>query len=291
MVMLAFFAGLLVGIALALALEFFSSGIVHPEDVEHAFALSHLSSVPLIQGPSGAADDPLRSLRMILAEPRGTFTEAIRNARREIDVRSRPGHARMILVASSLPNEDAEVIASNLAHHYALLGSRVLLIDGDLRRAALTRRLAPNPPSGLLDVLTRGLDFERAILRDATTGLNFLPAMRENALDVANPELLASARMAAIFTFMKRQFDTIIISAPPLLPIVDGRLLADHADQVVFVMAWRRTPKQLVKKALRCLGISQSKIAGVIMNQVEQVAFVEATGFADPRPMAPRRAA
>ncbi len=129
-------------------------------------------------------------------------------------------------------------------------------------------------------MLTRDLDFEKAILRDATTGLNFLPAMRENPLDVANPEMLASAKMAAVFTFMKRQFDTIIISAPPLLPVVDGRLLADHADQIVFVMAWRKTPKQLARRALKSLGFSQQKIVGVVMNQVDQTAQADASVYA-----------
>jgi Mrp family chromosome partitioning ATPase len=223
--------------------------------------------VPAITGPKNP-DDALRELRMLLAEPRNPFTDAIRNARREIDHRAVPGQPRIVLVASSLPGEGSEIIASNLAHHYALLGSRVLLIDGDLRRAALTRRLAPNPHAGLLDILARDFPFEAAILHDQTTGLNFMPAMRPNALEVANPEALASARMATIFTFMKRQFDTIVISAPPLLPVVDGRILADHADQIVFVMSWRRTPKQLARTALRALGLSQAKISGVMINQV-----------------------
>lgn len=289
---LAILGGLLAGIALALALEFAASGITHPEDVEHALELAHLSSVPMIGGTHTSGRDALRSLRMILAEPGSVFTEAIRNARREIDVRSRSGMPRLILVASSLPNEDSDIIASNLAHHYALLGARVLLIDGDLRRAALTRRLVPKAAAGLLDVLSRGMDYERAVLRDAATGLSFLPAMAENPLDAANPEMLASARMAAVFTFMKRQYDTIIVSAPPLLPVVDGRLLADHADQIVFVMAWRKTPKQLARRALKCIGFSQQKIAGVIMNQVEPSALGEAAGFTrEPAPMAPRRAA
>lgn len=270
-VMLAFLGGLGFGIALALALEFFTRGIVHAEDVEHSLQLPHLSSIPAVAAQGAGAKGSLRLLRMILAEPRSAFTEAIRSARREIDARARPGVPRIILVASSLANENADVIASNLAHQYAALGQKVLLVDADLRRATLTKRLVPSAGTGLLEVLARNLDFETAVLRDATTNLNFLPAMRESSLDVANPEMLASARMAAVFTFMKRQFDAIIVSAPPLLPVVDSRLLADHADQIVFVMTWKSTPKELARRALKLLGYSQDKVAGVILNQVDPI--------------------
>jgi Mrp family chromosome partitioning ATPase len=124
----------------------------------------------------------------------------------------------------------------------------------------------PKAAKGLYDVLVRGIEFETAVLRDATTGLHLLPAMREAPLEAINPGLLASARMAAVFTFMKRQYDTIIVSAPPLLPVVDGRLLADHADRIVFVMSWTSTPKQLARRALKALGASRQRIAGVIMS-------------------------
>jgi Mrp family chromosome partitioning ATPase len=93
--------------------------------------------------------------------------------------------------------------------------------------------------------------------------------MRDSSLDISSPEMLASARMAAVFTFMKRQFDTIVVCAPPLLPVVDGRLLADHADQIVFVMSWKSTPKELARRALKLLGYSQGKVAGVILNRVD----------------------
>ena len=104
--------------------------------------------------------------------------------------------------------------------------------------------------------------------------------------------MLASARMAAVFTFMKRQFDTIIVSAPPLLPVVDGRLLADHADQIVFVMAWKRTPKQLAKRALKTLGLSHQKVVGVVMNQVDARDQATAGNYgAEPSLSMPRRVA
>jgi capsular exopolysaccharide synthesis family protein len=268
-VLLSIVGGLIAGLAIALVLEFATSGVAVPEDVERSLEIAHLSSIPLVAGPGGANLDPARSVRLVLADPQGAFAESIRNMRREIDVRRRHGASRVVLVASSLPGEGSDIIASNLAHHYALTGNRVLLIDGDLRRAPLTRRLTPHRPPGLADMLTAGAPVEQAILSDAATGLHFLPSSSPDPLPVASPELLSSSRMAAAIAGLRRQYDTIVIEAPPLAPVVDGRILADYADQIVLVMTWRRTPKQLAKRALKSLGLNYQKVAGAVVNEVD----------------------
>jgi succinoglycan biosynthesis transport protein ExoP len=270
-ILIAMFAGLGLGIMLALGLEFATPGVSHPDDVERSFEVAHLASVPAM--PAGSALDPLRAIRLVLAEPRGIFAESVRGIRRELDMRHRSGKSRIIMLASSLPGEGADVIASNLAHHYALTGQRVLLIDGDLRRAPLTRKLAPQRASGLLDTLVHNQPVESAILHDTASGLYFLPAMSPTPLDSARPELLASRRMAETMHALTEQFDIVIIDAPPLLPVVDARILADYADQIVFVTTWRRTPKQLAKRALHALGYNHEKVAGVVMNSVAQHAL------------------
>lgn len=296
-VFLALIGGLLTGIGIALILEFWTSGVSRSEDVERALDLEHLTSIPQISGPDDGEADPMRAVRLILAEPRGAFAEAIRGLRREIDVRRHNPQQKVILVASSLPGEGSDMIASNLAHHYALTGNRVLLIDGDLRRSPLTRRLVGSSSAGLLDVLARGAPIEQTILRDASTGLCFLPATSSDRLDVSSPEMLATRRMAALMGYLRNQFDTIVIEAPPLLPVVDGRILADYVDQIAFVMTWRKTPKKLAKRAVHALGQNQDKIAGVIVNGVAADVLEDAQGFTlsdtTPQPIVPirRRAA
>ena len=266
--LIALVGGLAGGLALVLVLEFATSGVGRPEDVERLFDLAHLSSVPWASRP-GEAFDRMRSIRLVVAEPSSAYAEAIRGARREIDVRRTHGAARLIQIASSLPGEGSGVVASNLAHHYAMTGQRVLLVDGDLRRAHLTRELAAGRPTGLLEALAAGTPVEAAILRDGRTGLHFLPANGPLPSHISSAELISSPAMAVALDSLKRQFDTIVIDAPPLLPVIDGRVLADHADQIVFVMTWRKTSKQLAKRALKSLGFNHRKVVGVIMNEVD----------------------
>lgn len=269
LVVLATIAGLIAGLTLALALEFLTSGIARPEDVERAFELNHISSLPRMTAQGEAALDPLKAVRLVVAEPQSPFSDAVRNVRREIDLRRQDGAARSILVAASLPNEGSSVVASNLAHHYALTGNRVLLIDGDLRRRALSRHLSLGRRVGLADVLCGAAGLEQAVLRDGRTGLHLLPATSAAPNRPSPPELLASPSMGQLLATLKASFDTIIIDSPPLLPVIDGRFLADYTDQILFVTTWRRTPKQLAKRALRTLAYNEQKLLGVVVNQVD----------------------
>lgn len=295
MVLLALMAGLALGIGLALVLEFATPGVTTPEDVERSLEVAHLASLPPIPASDDQRPDTLRAIRHVVAEPRGLFAEAIRGVRHEIDVRSKQGRPRIIMISSSLPGEGADAIASNLAHHYALTGNRVILIDCDMRRAPLTRRLAPARIKGLLDILATGEPVDAAILRDQSTGLHFLPAMGPAPLDMHRPELLSSRQMADAMQRLRSAFDTIIMQSPPLLPVVDGRVLADYCDQIVFVMTWRQTPKQLARRALLALGANHDKVAGVVVNSVATDALADAyalgTRFGGARNSGPRRAA
>ena len=285
-------ASLVLSAALAILLELMAPGISRSEDVERVFEVAHLSSVPVMTGGDQDATDPAKAVRLIVAEPTSTFADAIRNARRALDMRRLSANPRIVLLTSTVAGEGAELMASNLAHHYAMSGTRVLLVDADMRRLPLTRQLANGRQVGLLEQVVNNRPLEGAILRDALTGLYFLPAIGPNPTALSVPEVLGSRAFGDAINDLRGRFDTIILSAPPLLPVIDGRILADYADQIVFVVAWQRTPKQLVKKAMKTLGFNEKKMAGVMLNEVSLDAMIEAEGLplrSEPS-MAPARA-
>jgi len=279
-VAIATMGALVLGLLIALMFEFGTTGIGRPEEVEQVLDLAYLSSLPQMGEDADLSQDQLVAARLMIADPQSGFAEAIRSVRRELDVQGANNGSRVVLVAGSLPGEGAGMVASNLAHHYALTGQNVLLVDGDVRRAKLTKQLAPQRKLGLIDVLSRSMPIEHAILRDTLTNLNFLPATSPSPLPNNNPELLSSPAMAYQVARLKREFDIVVIASPPLLPVIDGRVLADYADQILFVMGWRSTPKALAKRALKGLAINERKIAGVVVNQVDPEMLVNEPGFA-----------
>lgn len=278
-VALATAGGFALALALALALEFSSPGIGRPEDAEQLLELEHISSLPRLVYCEDEPEDKLRTTRLMVAEPTGAFAEAIRAMRREIDIRQDHDGPRVVLVAASLPGEGASVVASNLAHYYALTGDRILLIDADLRRSNLSRQLAPQRHGGIAETLAGATRPEDAILRDQLTNLHFLPATSGGPMSSGQAELLTSPKFPDLLRRLKGQFDVIVIDAPPLLPVIDTRIIADHADQIVFVMAWRRTPKQLARKAMKLLNVNADRIAGVVVNQVDSDVLSDDTGL------------
>jgi Mrp family chromosome partitioning ATPase len=71
----------------------------------------------------------------------------------------------------------------------------------------------------------------------------------------------------------------IIVDAPPALPVVDARILAEHADQVVLVSRWRRSPNALVRRAGELLALSGAVMTGVVVNDVEDEAMPNETTY------------
>ena len=272
-VMMGFGAGLGLGLALTLLLEMMKPGLARPEDFERATQLTHLASIPAVElQPKLMAQSRQLTNRMVLAAPEGQFAEAVRVVRHAIDMRWRSGLGRTILLASPQPEEGKSSLASNLAVHYATTGERVLLIDADLRRSNLTRTSLPGPPEiGLFDCLTQHIPIERAILRETATGLCFLPAHGAAPAAASIPNMLTSPAMAGVLYRLRQQFDVIVIDSPPILPVVDARILADYVDQILFVVKWRFTAKDAAQRAMRLMAPSSRKFTGFIINQVPKV--------------------
>ena len=264
-----FAIGLILGIAIAVLLEMLYPSIIKPERIEGAVQLPHLATMPAIAGWRGDADGrAAENLRLIMSDPNSAFAEAIRQLRVNLDSSAEPG-AQVILVLSTLPNEGRTMIASNLAHNYAMAGIKTLLIDGDLRMSGLTRQFLPGAESGLFEALHDGEPLRNAVVREQTSGLHFLPAAAEDSRPRLASEVLASRGLADGFRALRGEFEIIVVDSPPVLPVVDARILAEQADQLVFVYRWMTTPKALARRAVKVLGYNAPKIAGVVANGID----------------------
>ena len=270
-------SALLLTILLALWLE--REALLRTRKVEKTLACPHMISIPAMAPPS----DPLasaRGARMIVAEPQGIYADAVRKVCNELGQRKSEDTAhetgRVILVASALPDEGSEIFASNIAHYFAVSSLQTLLVDCDFRGKGLTRELTPQISGGLLNQIAARAPIEDAILRDCLTGLHFLPASGPAPIPLAVPTAIRSLEFSGAIAGLKSRFPIIVLSAPPLLPISDARVLAELADDIVFLTAWHRTPQSLARKALTLLEANQKKVVGAVLTDVAED---QATGF------------
>ena len=164
-----------------------------------------------------------------------------------------------ILISSAIPAEGKTMVSTNLA--YALVrqrGSRVLLVDADLRSPRVHTLLgAPSAP-GLADYLQNTAATELEVMqRGREEGLCFIPAGNH----VLHPsELISSDRMKHFLERVKPAFEWIIIDSPPALPVADASVLGGLVDGVLFVVRANATPSEASLKA--CKELRDAHILG-----------------------------
>jgi protein-tyrosine kinase len=173
---------------------------------------------------------------------------------------------RTLLIASSLPAEGKTFVTNNLAQAIVRQPDRrCLIIDADLRCSRLHVPLGAPPTPGLTDYLLGEAD-EMAVIQHGSEGnLCLIPGGKE----VANPsELLLNGRLKTLLERVTPIFDWVILDSPPLLPVADASLLADHVDGVILVVRAASTQTSVAERA--CQELQGRNIVGVVLNAVEK---------------------
>ena len=173
---------------------------------------------------------------------------------------------RTLLIASSLPAEGKTFVTNNLAQAIVRQPDRrCLIIDADLRCSRLHVPLGAPPSPGLTDYLVGDADEATVIQHGQEGNLCFIPGGKE----VANPsELLLNGRLKTLLERVTPIFDWVILDSPPLLPVADASLLADHVDGVILVVRAASTPTIAAERA--CQELQRRNVLGVVLNAVDE---------------------
>jgi polysaccharide biosynthesis transport protein len=206
--------------------------------------------------------------RYAIDEPGTFFAEAIRSVRLALQRAMRSQPIKVVLVTSALDSEGKTTLATNLAQSLATLGIRTLLIDGDLRNPQTTRALCPRADAGLLELAIGQVPPERAILVDRSTGLSILPSTAIKQVEFIT-ELMFSDRIVDVLNDLRRRYELIVIDSPPLVPLVDGRALAELADRIILALAWDQTPGEVLSHAIDLLSPVSDRIMGTVLTRVD----------------------
>jgi capsular exopolysaccharide synthesis family protein len=197
--------------------------------------------------------------------PGFAVAEAMRTLRTNLQFMDVDNPPRTIVVTSPLPGDGKSTIACNLALMLAAGGSRVVLVDGDLRRSKVAQTMGVSSSAGLSDVLAGRADVADVLQRSPQS-----PNLDVLAAGGAPPnpsEVLGSARMKALLTELS-EHSIVIIDAPPLIPVTDGAVLAHQADGALLVVSVGKTTYDLVEKALDTLRKARGRALGVVLNKV-----------------------
>ncbi|RQS12277.1 protein-tyrosine kinase [Burkholderia sp. Bp9002] len=296
--------GLMCGVLFVTVPRRFSSKIEDPVAVERRFRLSGLGVIPFSEeqvrlsrclqqvdaaqrepdtcgddvpapripdGRAGVPDDAappmcdLRSTLLAMRCPQDVSVEALRCVRTAVvsEMADLPG--KVLVITSPTPSTGKSFVASNLAVLLAETGSRVLLIDADLRRGNLAARFGQPRTCGLADLLAGQVDARRAIRPIIDGRLSFI----STGPYAANPSaLLSTPRMDALLDEFRASFDFVIVDSPPVLAVSDASMAARSADATMLVLRANVQTEREIEETLSRLERAGARVIGPVFNAV-----------------------
>ncbi len=203
-------------------------------------------------------------------EERTGLSESFRATVASISSARRDGERpRALLVTSALPMEGKTTIVSNLGIALAAISSKVLLIDGDMRRPRLHKVFDEANSWGLSDLLREKnavdeLPLDVLAKKISVPHLYLLPGGTSTGNIFG---LLHSGRMARLLSLFRKEFDYVLVDAPPCLEFADARIMARYTEELLLVVRANRTDRRTVQTAVQRLRFDGIPLMGVILNR------------------------
>jgi succinoglycan biosynthesis transport protein ExoP len=253
-------AGIVLGLASAFLREALNTKLRSQDDVDKVVSAGVLGSF--------AQDASVEKTPIVTqGDPYSPRAEAFRQLRTHLAFTNLSGGPQSVVVSSSIPGEGKTSTAVNLAIMLAESGTRVLLLDADLRRPRVAKYLGMEGSVGLTGVLTGRVELEDAIQSWGPAGQLRVLTSGRNA---PNPsELLGSPTMEKLLARLEAEYEVVIIDAPPLLPVTDASILAASTSGVLLVVSVDgRTRKAELAKSVGNIEAVRGRLLGLVVNRL-----------------------
>ncbi len=171
-------------------------------------------------------------------------------------------NGRVIAFSSPNAGEGKSTTAVNIAIAFSQLGDKVLLIDADMRRSSVHKKLRIENEKGLSNVLAKLDTFE-----DSVVSVNdYLDVLTAGKTPPNPSELIGNKNFDALIDNAKPIYSIIIIDTPPIGVVSDALLIAPRTDGLILVVRDGYTPHDTIKHTLGAIELAEIKILGAIMN-------------------------
>jgi capsular exopolysaccharide synthesis family protein len=263
--------GLITGLALAFAIEVLDNTLKTQVDVEQFLGVPVLGPVPIIgtgsRGEAAQVGDNVRDRDLsVFMDPKSVAAECYRSIRTNILFMSPDRPTRTMVVTSPSPQEGKTTTAINLGVTMAEAGSRILIVDTDMRRPRLHRSFGVPNQTGISTVIVGKTPLEEAIKRTDVPNLDVLTC---GPVPPNPSELLHTDRFRAVLADCAKLYDRVILDSPPTSAVTDPAVLGNLADGVVLVIKTGETTRESATHARRQLVAARARLLGVIVNAID----------------------
>jgi capsular exopolysaccharide synthesis family protein len=213
----------------------------------------------------------------VIRQPRSAFSESLRSLYTSILLTRVDAPPRTVLITSALPREGKSSIALCLARVQARSGTKVVILDADLRRPRLHEALGLARVPGLVELLSGETTIEEALRLDEASGAAVILSGRS----IPNPpDLLRSQRLQQLLEQLTQSHDLVVLDSPPVSVASDARIVASLANVTLLVVRWAETRREIVQQALKELHGAGAHVGGVVLSMVDPRRYAQ-YGYGD----------
>lgn len=211
------------------------------------------------------AQDDISERLVTMSDPMGLASEAYRTIRTNLLYSFADLPLQVVVMTSPGPKEGKSTTCANLGVTLAQADKRTLILDCDLRKPVVHKVFGLRNVWGLVNVLAGERDL---------SGIWHEPMKNLKVVTVGpvppNPaELLGSRRFAELIEQVRKDFDYVLIDAPPVELVSDPAILATQSDGVLLVLDAQKTRKGAVRRSMRGLEAVGANVLGTVMNNVK----------------------
>lgn len=240
---------LLIGVGLIALIERFDRQVHKPDDLEQVTGLAFLATIP------GDAFDP--------TNPSPAAVEAFQTLRNSLTYFNIDGELASLAVVSSLKGEGKTTVALNLALSYANFGKNVILVDTDLRKPDLARRLGTPETVGLSQVLVGAASLDEAV-RDIEIGGTQFRLLPGGPIPPNPSALIGSTRMREVLAELRSWADLVVLDTTPLLVVSDAFPLMDQVSGIVALARLDHSPRDAIRRMVQICATAGGRVLGVV---------------------------
>ncbi len=259
--LLAALLGAVLGVGLAFLLEMLDTSVTTREQIEERLGIPFLGIIPNIEAKDGVAPE-----LTVFSAPASAAAECVRTIRTNLLFMSPDRPLRTILVTSSGPGEGKTTTAVALAETMAGGGSRVLLVDADMRRPRLHKVFGVNGNSGLSALILGDGSVESTIVRTAIPGVDVLPC---GPIPPNPAELLHTEGFARLLQQFRDRYDRVIIDSPPAGVVADAVVMSTQVDGTLLVVKAGETSRDAAIRTTRALVDVNARVFGAVLNDLD----------------------
>lgn len=260
-------AGMLLAAAICFLLEQIDQGIRDPREVENVFGLPLLGTVP-----KTVDVDSYEALQ----DTKSYLSEAYLSVQTNLSFSTDHGVPRTLSVTSCRPAEGKTTTSYALSRSLARLGSKVIIVDTDMRSPSMHHLMNVTNERGLSNFLSGATDTQSLI---QPTPFENLQIMSAGPQPPSAAELLSGDRFGTLLEELLTRYDHVVCDSPPVMGLADAPLIASHVEGVVFVVQAELTQRALVQSAISRLFIANANLLGIVLTKFDSRRVQHSYGY------------